>query len=593
MAIDPSAVARVLGIATEYKDLRGGAVAYLPQRIAVFAQGETGVSFPATKWQATSAGAGGSRYGFRSPIYQILKELMPINGDGVGTIPVTIYPMVNAGGGSAPSVGGISVSGTATAAGAYRVRIAGVLSEQFVIPVGAVNASRDLAAIGNAINAVLGMPMLVSYTYGSVTAGALVGTGNGTLTALTAPGTPMPGDWTLTVNTAVANGGVWTLRDPLGNVVSTTITMTPGVGGATVINAGGLQFTLTDGTTDFGLGAVFTITVPATALVLTSGWHGTSANDLVIEVIGESLGVTFAITQPVGGLVNPDVSSALALVGNVWESMAINGLNIEDTVALDDYQVFGEGRWGELVRKPLVVFTGNTEAVVADATAISSPRRTDRVNSQLTAPGSVNLPCVVAARQVARIAKLANENPPHDYGSQQATGLIPGADGVQWDFVKRDQAVKAGSSTSEVKDGVVNISDVVTFYRPTGEEPPAYRHVVDIVKLQQCIYNFDLRFATAEWDGAPLIPDDQATVNPKAKKPKMAKAVVAGIVDNLALEAIISDGKTAKKSINASINSMNPKRLDFDVTVQLSGNTNVKSATLRFGFFFGTQAVVG
>ena len=81
---------------------------------------------------------------------------------------------------------------------------------------------------------------------------------------------------------------------------------------------------------------------------------------------------------------------------------------------------------------------------------------------------------------MARIASRANNNPPFDYGSLDASGLIPGTDGEQWTYAQRDQAVKGGSSTVEVKDGVVNISDVVTFYHPTNDPLPAYRFVVDI-----------------------------------------------------------------------------------------------------------------
>ena len=139
---------------------------------------------------------------------------------------------------------------------------------------------------------------------------------------------------------------------------------------------------------------------------------------------------------------------------------------------------------------------------------------------------------------------------------------------------------------------MVNISDVVTFYHPTGDPIPAYRFVCDVVKLQNIIFNLDLIFATAEWDGAPLIPDDQPTVNRSAKKPKTAKAAVAALTDSLALNAIISDGETAKASILAEINDQNPKRLDLSVTYQLSGNTNIISVDLNFGFFFGTPSVV-
>jgi phage tail sheath gpL-like len=202
------------------------------------------------------------------------------------------------------------------------------------------------------------------------------------------------------------------------------------------------------------------------------------------------------------------------------------------------------------------------------------------------------LPFVVAARQLARIAPTANNNPPQDYGSQIATGLVPGADGEQWTYADRDSAVKKGSSTIEVKDGVVNLSDIVTFYHPSGDAIPAYRYVVDIVKVQNILFNLDLIFATKEWDGAPLIPDDQPTTNRSAKKPKTAVAAISSLLDSLGLNAIISDPETAKKNTLASINAQNPKRLDVSTTVQLSGNTNIISVDFNWGFYFGTTPTV-
>ncbi len=116
--------------------------------------------------------------------------------------------------------------------------------------------------------------------------------------------------------------------------------------------------------------------------------------------------------------------------------------------------------------------------------------------------------------------------------------------------------------------------------------------MVDIVKLQNIIFNLDLIFATPEWDGAPLIPDDQPTTNRDAKKPKAAVAAVASMLDSLGLNAIISDPETAKENTLAEIDSGNPKRLNVSTTVQLSGNTNIISVDLNFGFFFGTSAIV-
>jgi hypothetical protein len=73
----------------------------------------------------------------------------------------------------------------------------------------------------------------------------------------------------------------------------------------------------------------------------------------------------------------------------------------------------------------------------------------------------------------------------------------------------------------------------------------------------------------------------------EAKKPKQAKAAIFALIDNLAELAIISDPKTAKKNTTAVINSQNPDRLDVKVPVQISGNTDIISIDLEFGFFFG------
>lgn len=492
-AVDASAVARVVGIKTEFKDLRGGGILFLPQRVAIIGQGNSAAVYSTDKAQVTSALAVAQTYGFGSPLHLAALQLFPANGDGVGTIPVTVYPLDDDASGVA-SAGDITPTVAPTEAASYIVRVNNIDSEEFVIAL-TDTVALVTAKITAAINAVLEMPIIA-----------------------------------------------------------------------------------TDGTT----------------LVTTaSKWEGTSANDIVIEIIGSTtVGNSFAITQHTGGLVNPDVDTALAQVGNVWETMILNCLDIADTTTLGKYDVFGEGRWGALVRKPAIVFTGNTALTVALATVVSDARKTDRTNSQLVAPGSNDLPFVVAARQLARIVVVANNDPAYDYGSRDASGLTPGADGDQWTYADRDQAVKAGSSTIEVKDGVVNISDTVTFYHPTGDPTPAYRFVVDIVKVMNIIFNLDLEFATAKWDGAPLIPDDQPTVNRNAKKPKTAVAAASAILDSLGLNAIISDPETAKANTLAEIDSGNPKRLNLVTTVQLSGNANIISVDLNFGFFFGTPTVV-
>ena len=492
-AVDLSAVARVVGIATEFRDLRAGRVTFLPQRIAVFGQGNTASTYAVTKRQVNSALEVGQVYGFGSPLHMAVSQLLPINGDGVGTLPVTVYPFDDEGG-SAAAAGTITVSGSASAVGSFRVVVNGIRSEAFAVASGD-DADAVAALVNTAVSATLSFPM------------------------------------TSAVSAAVAT--------------------------------------------------------------LTAKWQGTTGNSLSISIEGPTtVGLTFAIVQPVSGATNPDVMDGLNQIGNVWETLILNCFDIADTTALTAYSDFGESRWGALTRRPLMVFTGNTESAVATAIAVSDARRSDRTNCQLVAPGSVELPWVIAARELSRIAVLANNNPPRDYGSQRVSGVLPGLDSQQWTYTERDRAVKAGSSTVEVRDDVVTLSDTVTFYHPEGDTVPAYRYVVDVIKLQNILFNVDLIFNQPSWDGAPLIPDNQPTTNREARKPKDAIAAINSLIDNLGLEAIISDPETAKASTRAGISTQNPKRLDIATTVQLSGNDNITSIDLRWGFFFGTAPIV-
>lgn len=100
----------------------------------------------------------------------------------------------------------------------------------------------------------------------SVTASAVTGTGNGTVTGATVvegPVVPLVGAYVLTVVTAATNGGTWKLVDPNGALVTDGLVMTAGAGAATAFEAGGLRFTITDGSTDFAAGDTATLTVAA------------------------------------------------------------------------------------------------------------------------------------------------------------------------------------------------------------------------------------------------------------------------------------------------------------------------------------------
>ena len=151
-AVDPSAVARVVGIKTAFIDLRGGAAVALPQRIAVIGQGNTGSVYSNDKAQVFSALEVAQTYGFGSPLHLAVSQLLPVNGDGVGAIPVTVFPLDDDAGGVA-STGDITPTVVPTEAASYVVRVNNIDSESFTIPATGATVASVVTQITDAINA--------------------------------------------------------------------------------------------------------------------------------------------------------------------------------------------------------------------------------------------------------------------------------------------------------------------------------------------------------------------------------------------------------------------------------------------------------
>jgi hypothetical protein len=192
------------------------------------------------------------------------------------------------------------------------------------------------------------------------TTGVGVGTGNGTCTAVAAiaGGTPIAGAWLLTSTLAVTHGSIWSLTDPLGNVVATQLTMNEGAGLATIFKAGGMTFTVTDGTTDFSLGYVFTITVvadgnwvpwevdgvggvevPAGILMIDSV---TAAALVAADITDQTMLIGGCVTVASDMIVFDDGSSTLATVllngDTVSDALAKIGIFTEQTVDIASFE---------------------------------------------------------------------------------------------------------------------------------------------------------------------------------------------------------------------------------------------------------------
>ena len=400
----------------------------------------------------------------------------------------------------------------------------------------------------------------------------------------------------------VVKGTQWTKAQ--GEILITG-TATKAGGGTVSVGGVDAEFSVAKGTSSSETMAAIVATInavlemPAVAIVtpaaesvpehisLTAKWSGALGNSITIVMDADLPGLTVAITAFAGGAGTPDVTGALEKVGQKWISFILSTFDYKTGSALDTYQTWGEGRWSVLQKMPCIVAHGCTDNYTT-RTAITDERKNDYINFLITSVGSPELPFVVAAKALlSDIVTTADSNPPQNYKGQ-LTGLKAGSDDAQETPQIRNQSILKGASNNIKSGNIAELNDIVTFYHPDSEgKYPGRRYVVDAVKLMNIVYNCRLITESDQVKGAPLVPDAQVTTNPKAIKPKTIKGWLANLAHSLALNAIISDEDFTKETLQVGINSENPKRVDYVFPCKLSGNVEVISGDIYFGFYVG------
>jgi phage tail sheath gpL-like len=322
-------------------------------------------------------------------------------------------------------------------------------------------------------------------------------------------------------------------------------------------------------------------------LPLTSKWSGESSNMITLEAEADIPGVLFTLNTFSGGTIDPDVTPALEKIGPVWETMILSCFNYNKLSRLNTYQLYGESRWGVLEKKPILVCHGCTDDLET-RTAITDPRKTDAINFLVVSVKSRELPFVVAAKAlVSDILTTANKNPAQGYKGL-LTGLHTGDDEEQENYNQRNISVQKGSSTNIKNGSVAELNDIITFWHPESEGNfPSKRYVCDLIKLQNIVFNVRLIMEADDLKGAPLVADDTITTNPAAVSPKMLRASFYNLSDNLAKKALLATADFTKKNATVKIDSENPKRINVVFPVKISGNIEISSTDIYFGFYLG------
>lgn len=270
------------------------------------------------------------------------------------------------------------------------------------------------------------------------------------------------------------------------------------------------------------------------SVALTSKSKGTFGNFISLAFnlqAGDATpsGVVCSITSMTGGTGIPDISAALNALGigdsqnaqyftNIchgygWDITTLNTLSAYNGIgATGDAGLVGN--YAKTVARPFRSLVGDIATGSAGLTAVlllASGRLTDRTSGVIAVPGSHDHPSEIAAQALGVMAVTNSTRAEEGYIDKPLDGVSAGSIANDWTptYTNRDQAVQGGVGTSLVKNGVVTLQNVITFYRPAEVNPAdnGYRPMRNISIIQNLLYNYKLNFEGEKWKGISIVED--------------------------------------------------------------------------------------
>lgn len=328
---------------------------------------------------------------------------------------------------------------------------------------------------------------------------------------------------------------------------------------------------------------------------LETKWKGLTSNDLkvLVNTNNDDLGITYAVNSVQTGSATPSISDSLLQIGNEWVTLLVNGYGTVPSI-MDTLEAFNgipspttpTGRYKAIIMRPFVAITGSVDE---DPSSITDPRLNDVTIAIAPAPNSRAFPFEAAANMCVLYAPVAQNNPQLGVGARFYFDMpAPTEIGIMSIYNDRDIIVKKGCSTVDLVGGEYQVQDFVTTYHKAGEEPPQYAYVRDLVGIDFNVrYSYFLKEQVSVVDHVIANNDDTVTAG-SVIKPKQWIQILYGLADELALRALIVDAAFMKESIQVSIGTSNPNRLETQFNYKRSGIVRVSSTTAQAGFNLGT-----
>ena len=338
------------------------------------------------------------------------------------------------------------------------------------------------------------------------------------------------------------------------------------------------------------------VTAAADAAIVTwtAKWAGLTGNDiLVVQNLqtgdAEQSPGTSALTIVAGsgGSANPDITAALAALGDTWYTMI--ACPYQDTTTLGLVEAAWTARINPSVKRPFVCMYGS---VAAYATAVSLANgRNSPATCIVPVEGSPNMPLAIAAAAIGICANSAQADPARPWKTLGLPGIRAGTV-APWTYSAKNAAELAGLSTTQPQsDGTVLIYDLVTAYKlnALGAAADEWRYPETIINIAAKMYSLENLFAGTPFDRGIVVDDSAVSSKAYVISPSRVIAFVRKMVDELWIGEAWSRYRDAiMASITAEIDGTNPGRINLSLTDYPS--TGLRVMAVLYNWTFGAPA---
>ncbi|PWG62859.1 phage tail sheath subtilisin-like domain-containing protein [Spiribacter halobius] len=320
---------------------------------------------------------------------------------------------------------------------------------------------------------------------------------------------------------------------------------------------------------------------------LTARWAGETGNDIDVRLSarGEDgvSGVTFTITDMAGGSANPDLGTAIPVMGDEWWNWI--ACPYTDSANLDALEAELDDRWGPMRQiggRAFTAYRGTHSETGTFGSARNSPHVTCMGTGIAVSPT-----WLWAATNAAAGARALAIDPARPLQTLELPGLMGPAEADRFTDSERNLLLYDGISTYRVAtDGTVRIERQITMYQENaaGIASDAYLDIQVPETLERI--RFEQRsMILRKYPRHKLAGDADASLYGAGQPiatPKIIKAELLGLYRTMIGFGWVQDYEGYAESLTANIDPEDPNRLNVIDSPQLVSGYRVHAMQTQF-----------